>query len=302
MTKNIHSVPAVLLSITLILLSANLFAQQPALYKFIEPNISVSYDSNNFQITNRYSNATYETESYDFEYKVDTINRVRISINANHPIPFPPKKTQDSIMLLGLEEIKATENDSFAIVSYDKQVKNINGFSCIGFVGYDKINKQYATVISCYHFSADDYTEIKLLSTNKNNLSADYELLQGFLNSFKAYSKAAIAKEEKLITSKYTVTVSPVKTVIEDFQYRKKTFVGMVKIKGKMEHTIKECQLINDFGKEIFIPAPDGSILIMCNDKKKGTVIKKGALVLLNSFGKTVKVPFTFSYVNTGAR
>lgn len=46
--------------------SANLSAQKHNAYKFIEPNISVSYDSNYFKIEKRYSNTYYETEAYDF--------------------------------------------------------------------------------------------------------------------------------------------------------------------------------------------------------------------------------------------
>ena len=302
MTKNNNHFSTALLSLTLVLLSANLFGQKQNSYKFIEPNISLSYDSNRFQITNRYSNTTYETESYDFESGLNTVNKVNINIKANHPIDFPPRKTLDSLMLLGLVDIKAMENDSFTIANYDKQVRDINGFACLGFVGYDKVNKKYATIISCYHLSANDNTEIKFLSANKNDLEADYELLKNFLTNFKTYSKAEIEKEDKLIKDSYTIIVLPTKTVIDNFQGSPKTYIGIVKTKEKLQHTIKEVRLTNDFGKEIFSPSPDGSASIICNDKGKGKVIKKGEFILLNSFGKNVKVPFTFSYVNNGAR
>ena len=301
MTKNNNHTSAALFSLALFLVSINIFGQKNS-YKFIEPNVSISYDSNRFQITNRYSNTSNETESYDFEFKPDTINKVNVSINANHPIDFPPRKTRDSLMLLSLSEIKNMENDSFAIVSYDKQVRDINGFACLGFVGYDKINKQYATLISCFHFSPNDYTELKYVSINKNNLDADYEILKNFLTDFKTYSKAVITNEENLIKSKYTVIVLPEKTTTNDFQHRPKSFIGIVKTKEKLENTIKEVQLTNDFGKEIFSPEPNGSVPIICNDKEKGKVVKKGELVLLNSFGKSVKIPFTFSYNSDSAR
>ena len=105
MTKSNNYVATALLSLTLVLLSANLFGQKQNSYKFIEPNISLSYDSNRYQITNRYSNTAYETESYDFEFRLDTVNKVNINIKANHPIDFPPRKTLDSLMLLGLVDI-----------------------------------------------------------------------------------------------------------------------------------------------------------------------------------------------------
>lgn len=302
MTKNNNYFSTTLLSLTLVLLSASLFGQKQNSYKFIEPNISLSYDSIRYQITNRYSNTTYETESYDFEFRLDTINKVNINIKANHAIDFPPRKTLDSLMLLGLVDIKAMENDSFAIANYDKQVRDINGFSCLGFVGYDKVNKKFATIISCYHLSANDNTEVKFLSANKNDLDADYEILKNFLADFKTYSKADIDKEDKLIKSKYAITVLPTTTIIDNLQGRPKTYIGVVKPKQKLEHTVKEVRLTNDFGQEIFSPSPDGSVSIVCNDKAKGKVIKKGEFVLLNSFGKNVKVPFTFSYINNGAR
>jgi hypothetical protein len=297
--KNFTS--AALFFLTLFLVSANTFAQKNS-YKFIEPNISISYDSNRFQITNRYSNTSYETESYDFEFKPDTVNKVNINISANSPIDFPPRKTRDSLMLLGLSKIKSTKNKSFDIVSYDQQVRDIDGFSCLGFVSYNKRNKQYATIINCYHFSTDDYTEIKYLSINKNNLDADYELLKNFLSDFKTYSEADIINEENLIKSKYTVIVIPEKTTTNGYQNSPETFVGIVKTKEKLENTIKEVRLTNDFGKQIFSPEPNGSVSISCNDKEKGKVIKRGELVLLNSFGKSVKIPFTFSYDNDSAR
>jgi len=301
MRRKNYQIFTALFSLTFFIASENIFAQRNS-YKFIEPNISISYDSNRFHITNRYSNTSYETESYDFEFKSDTINKVNINISANYPIDFPSRKTRDSLMLLSLSEIKNMENDSFAIVSYDKEVRDINGFGCLGFVGYDKTHKQYATLISCFHFSANDYTELKYTSANRNDLDADYGLLNNFLTDFKTYSEKEITNEENLIKSKYTVIVLPEKTTSNEFQHRPKTFIGIVKTKEKLANTIKEIRLTNNFGKEIFAPETNGSVLIICNDKEKGKVVKTGELVLLNSFGKSVKIPFTFSYENDGAR
>jgi hypothetical protein len=300
MTRKNYRIFTALFSLTFFIPSENIFAQRNS-YKFIEPNVSISYDSNRFQITNR-SNTSYETESYDFEFKADTINKVSININANNPIDYPSRKRRDSLMLLSLSEIKNMENDSFAIVSYDKEVRDINGFGCLGFVGYDKTHKQYATLISCFHFSADDYTELKYTSTNRNDLDADYGLLKNFLTDFKTYSEKEITNEENLIKSKYTVIVLSDKTTSNEFQHRPKTFIGIVKTKEKLANTIKEVWLTNNFGKEIFVPETNGSVLIICNDKEKGKVVKTGELILLNSFGKSVKIPFTFSYENDGAR
>src|SRR6187402_1131839 len=68
-------------------------------YKFIEPNISVSYDSNVLKITQRYSNTFYKTESYDFSYQGDTAKKALIHISASNPTEYPPKKQRDSLIL-----------------------------------------------------------------------------------------------------------------------------------------------------------------------------------------------------------
>jgi hypothetical protein len=287
-----------LLAAILFLVPAYLFAQNTNAYQFIEPNISVAYDSNTYKITRRYSNTTYETESYDFEFKTDTLNKTIINIKAEHPVEFAPRKTQDSLIFLGVKEVMNIVSDSFSIVDFDKEVRDVNGFSCIGTVAYNKIRKQYSTFIICWHFSIDDQTWIEFASVGRNDLDADYEILRPVLSGFKAYSEAEIAIEEKLINSKYAVVVTPVKTIIDNFQYRPMTYVGVVKTEQKPEHRIKEVRLTTSLGEEIFSPEPDGKIPILCNDKGKGEIIKKGKLVLLNSFGKNVKIPFTFSYIN----
>jgi hypothetical protein len=302
MKKTNNHILTFLLSLIFVLSTANLFGQKPNAYKFIEPNISISYDSNRYQITNHYSNTTYETASYDFEYKPDTVNKVNINIKADHPIHFPPRKTLDSLILLGLADIKEMQNDSFALANHDQLVRDINGFACLGFVVHDKITGKYTTVIGGSHLSDNDNTEVKFLSANKNDLEADYEILKDFLNGFKTYTKAEIAEEDRLIKNKYAIITLPTNTVSDKFQGRPMTFTGIVKTKTKLLHNIKEVRLTNDYGQEIFLPNPDGTVSIISYDKEKGEIIKEATLVLLNSFGKNVLLPFTFTYINNGPR
>ena len=80
--------------------------QAPNTYKFIEPNISLSFDSNYFKITNRYSNETYGKESYDFLYGSDSLRKMQIHISANHPVKYPPKKVIDSLITSGGKDAK----------------------------------------------------------------------------------------------------------------------------------------------------------------------------------------------------
>lgn len=266
-------------------------------YKFIEPNISISYDSNYFKIGQRYSNTFYETEAYDFSYQGDPIKKATIHIKAAQPIEFPPKRLRDSLILAGLDEMKNAQNDTFFITSIDKKVRNINDFSCVGIVGYDKVRKEYATIISGYHFSDNDNTEINFISNGKD-LDKEYAIMTAFLNGFKSYSKKEADNEDELIKSKYSVQVVPTKTVIDNFMYRPKTYVGIVSTKQPLQHKISEARLTGSLGQEIFTPDENGIVYIISNDKEKGTVVKRGELVLLNSFGKKVKLPFTFSYDN----
>jgi len=88
--------------------------------------------------------------------------------------------------------------------------------------------------------------------------------------------------------------------VIDNFKYRPKTYIGVVSINQKLEHKISEVRLNNSLGQEIFSPNEKAQVIISSNDSDKGNVIKSGELVLVNSFGKKVSLPFTFTYVNKG--
>ena len=285
--------------LTLLFISTTLFGQTTNAYKFIEPNISVSYDSNFFKIAKRYSNETYGTESYDFSYHGEPSKKVRINIRAAHPIEYPPKMARDSLILAGIEEMKNTQNDTFAIINIDKQIKDINGFSCVGLIGYDKIEKKYSSFIGCYHNSNNDNTEINYMSNGKD-LEAEYKTLTSLLTGFHSYSKQRIDREDSIIKSKYTIIVTPTRTVPDDLKYRPKTYAGIITTKEKLEHTISEVRLGFSLGFELFSPNAEGQVLIFSNDNDKGAVTKKGELVLLNSFGKKVRIPFSFTYQNNG--
>lgn len=276
----------------------DLFGQTTNAYKFIEPNISVSFDSNYFKIGNRFLNTTYETEAYDF-YQGDLSKKARIHIQAGQPIELPSKRERDSLILAGIEEIKNTANDSFSIVNIDKQIRDINGFSCVGLVVYDKIEKTYSTIIGSYHFSDDDNTEVNYMS-NAKDLEAGYNVLTSFLTGFHSYSKQQIDREDSVIKNKYTVVVAQAKIVPGDLKDRPKTYIGIISTKEKLNNTIAEVRLKSSFGFELFTPNKNGQVFILSNDTGKGTVDKEGELVLLNSFGKKVKLPFSFTYQNNG--
>ena len=280
-------------------ISSGLLGQTINTYKFIEPNISLSLDSNYFKISNRYSNETYGTEIYDFLYSVDSLRKMLLQISADHPVKYPPKKVTDSIVVSKTEEIRKMQSDTFSIINIDKQIKDINGFSCIGFVAYNKMSGKYSTVISGYHYSDNDKTHLTCMS-NYNDLDTAYIILTNFLAGFRSYSYLEIENEESLIKKKYSVMVNPYKTESDVYKYRRKTFIGLVSTNEKINHTIAGARLSFWGGFESFTPDKDGKLIILSNDSEKGTIIKKGELIILNSFGKKVKVPFSFTYQNTG--
>lgn len=65
-------------------------------------------------------------------------------------------------------------------------------------------------------------------------------------------------------------------------------------VKPTLEHKIKDVSVSTRNVSQIFTPQPNGQIMIDCNDTQKGEAEKKCKLVLLDKFGKQVRVPFKF--------
>jgi hypothetical protein len=74
--------------------------------------------------------------------------------------------------------------------------------------------------------------------------------------------------------------------------------VGIVKVKEPLQHKLKQVLVYRNGVEEAFEPQNDANIYIATNDKTKGEVKIKCKLVVLNSFGKKVKIPFEFKYTN----
>jgi hypothetical protein len=75
--------------------------------------------------------------------------------------------------------------------------------------------------------------------------------------------------------------------------------LGIVTVNETLQHKVKEVSLeLNNNAKEIFPADENGRVYIVCTDKEKGIVEKKGELIMINSFGKKVKIPFSFKYNN----
>jgi hypothetical protein len=280
--------------------ASHLHAQKGSGYLFIEPNISLSFDSTKFKIGKRYSNTTYETESYDFTTAFDTANRVLIQVSAKHPLggSMSTKKLEDAMN----DRIKAflkVKDSRVVLVDYDKKARRVADFVCAGFVLLDKKTKKAATRIVCNHISESDLTEVMLLSMHRKSLVDDYKILEQLLQGFSAYSKARIHKEDSLIKAQYTINVLQAKdTVMYGFKRQPPVYFAVVTTNEPLQHRVKEATLDLKFGKQIFSPNENGEVYITFSDSEKGTIKKTGELVMLNSFGKKVKIPFSFTYEN----
>jgi hypothetical protein len=136
--------------------------------------------------------------------------------------------------------------------------------------------------------------------SNGKDLEIEYKTLTSFLSGFRSYSKQQIDREDSIIKNKYTVVVTETKTITDDLKYRPKTYIGIISTKEKLAYPISEVRLKLSLGFELFTPSTNGQVYIVSNDKDQGSVTKNGELVLLNSFGKKVKIPFSFTYQNNG--
>lgn len=282
---------------TLLMAPARLPGQQTV--KFIEPNISLTYDTSYFKIGTRYSNSVYETEAYDFHYTGAAAPHAVIHLKttpATHP---PADKTGDSSVIATINPMTSSPKDSVTIIKQDAFFRNIRGFSCAGFTAYHKKRKEYGTVIRGQRYSDVNDAEIYFYSGAKD-LDSAYAVLSLFLQGIRVYTRAEIEAEERMIKDQYTVVVVPVSTAPEPYTHRPWTFVGLVSTKQPLQHTLSEVRLANTNGYEVFLPDSNGKTYILVYDKDKGNISKKGELLLLNKFGKKVKLPFSFTYNNTG--
>jgi hypothetical protein len=283
------------LLVTFTLLSVSIFGQNS--YKFIEPNISFHYDSLLFKITNRYSNTSYETESYDFKALADTAHKVKINIATNTPVETPPSLIQlESRMQNKLKVFETLNDPKISVVDYDKSVRHIGDFLCVGYIILDKATNITLSMIVANHISESDLTEIKLTSRNRKALKEDYEILEQLLKGFKSYSKAEIFQEDSLINAKYSVVVNIAKDTLPNFKGRTNAYLATVKVNEQLQNKVKEVRLKISIGEEIFSSNENGEVYIACSDEEKGSITRKGDLIIINSFGKNVKLPFSFQY------
>jgi hypothetical protein len=269
-------------------------------YLFIEPNISLSYDTTLFTIKEYYTNTLYKTEAYSFTSNQSS-SSLLIYISGDHPEIESLQKNIDSTMTLRIRELQNVTLDSISIIEVDSVVRIIQGFSCIGMIGSVEGNDEKPTVIHCRHSSEDDNTDLNLTSVD-HDLEDLYMILTTFLKELKTYSAQSILDEHNLISNMYTVQIIPNPELLGKFPYTRSTFVGTINIEQTLKHQIAEARVDTRWGEQVFFPDENGEIIIYTEDKKEGSIAKSGNLVILNSFGKKVLLPFSFTYQNNVQR
>lgn len=283
---------------SLLFLNLNCSAQLINSYKFIEPNISISYDTSQIKITENYYNTFYNTEGTDFTFYKDTGTKSVIHVTAQHPITeVPGLHFIDSVMLDGMKEMQNDLPKGIRMVTHDSTIRHINTFSCAGVVLYDGKNKAYGTTITCNHFSNDDMTEIRYKSFADTSLETGYIKLEKFLAGFKTYSLKEIQREVDQFRKTYTVTIKKLGNIPNEIKLLPHTFAGTVQITPKPTHMIFGVQIkVGSHAEQLFKPDKENNVYITCRDEVEGLIHKEGKLVFLNSFGKKVEIPFSFEY------
>lgn len=280
--------------VTLFVISfGRIAAQSPNAYQFIEPNVSLKYDSTRLKFKDRFSNSIYGTESYGFTYSFPNRSKTYVQISTGLPPKNAGEKYQDSVSNAIIKQINRYAGDSIVI----KATRPIRykGFSGYGYITWRKKSKLYDIAYACTRFFEDGLCKIYYISsapTAINRFDTDSMVISTLIDGIESYSKKFFEEEEQLLKQKYAIVVDsiakPSGFPIEG------TYFGMVKVKGKLENTIQSV----DMGYQQFFPDYRNEVLIYFNDTEKGLVEKKGQLIMLNKAGKQVHLPFTFSYYN----
>ena len=299
MKKNNLFVPIIVLQLTLDIIPVVLSGQSRNGYQFIEPNISISFDSSSYTMMNYYSNTYFNSEGWAFIKSDDTLHHIRITISAGYSNLKPKRQVQNNIVQQRKQYIKILPNDTATIVSMEK--RSIDGFSCTGVVALNNISEKYATLIKGFKLFNGGYCELIYVSVGRNDLQKEFKIVTSFLAGFKSYTQKQIRDQDDMIKHKYTIEVDTGDARSISSSDRRATFAGIVKVKQSLEHKVAGVKLDLDDGQEVFSPDENGEVRIVTFDPAKGKVTKRGEFIIFNSFGKKVSLPFSFSYTSNGA-
>jgi hypothetical protein len=266
-------------------------------YLFVEPNVSISYDSTLYSLGSKIVNNSDLTESYPLRYQ--TLNAF-ILVEAKKPHVNYTAKQQDSIIknTLGAQTGEKFNNEGVTKTGKLLNYNNFKGYSVI-----TKSDKKKIYMVTFYTTKFFDGGMCNVVYTAKrdkpiDNIENDFKVYSKLLDGIKTYDEGLINQETQALLNKYTVTVKPSKSVADGIEMKSK-FYGIVKIKEQLEHEVFGVKVPLTLGSKIFQPDSFGNIIIQCNDSQKGNITKNCDLIVINSFGKKINIPFTFTYKNS---
>jgi len=270
--------------------------------RFIEPNVSVSYDSNLYSLSEPYGSFNTR-QGFDFKLRNDNIHRPAIHIEANISGKYPGRSSQDSAVLSKIEIVKKERSKAPGRVPVlEETVRDVHGFSCLGIVMYDSATKKHTTIISGLRLFEGGYSDFRYYSFQRNDLKTDYEILSDLLSGWRSYTPEEIEREEADMKKKYVVTVDSIALTPQELQNREYTFAAIVRVSPQPPNGIFAAMVRNNLFNARTRSMVDGGVKITCKDYEPGKITHQGQLFLLNSFGKTVKFPFTIAYTNKGLK
>jgi hypothetical protein len=272
-------------------------AQVTNSYLFIEPSVSLNYDSTIIKIKDRFSNTYYNTESYSVTYLP---SNAYVLIDASPSVESPTQEYQDSLIDISINMCNKLDNDTLQIYKEGVAV-HYKGFSGFGFIVKDKKEKKYAISFYCSKFYEGGFCTIfySVSTTDKiDSYEDDKKVLTSIIDGITTYTNKDFEVEDSLLLAKYTISVDSVSRPADLPLNFKRTFFGKVTVKPTLDNKVKGVYVSERYGSQIFTPQPDGQLIIDCFDTQKGTVEKKCELILLNNFGKQVRIPFEFNYIN----
>jgi hypothetical protein len=284
----------ILLVLVLTLWVGIITAQNTNAYQFIEPNVSLKYDSSFLKPSSRYSNPVYGTETYGFSCSIPNRIKATAQISTGLPAKNADQRYQDSVSNALIKQINRYAGDSITV----KATRPIRykGFQGYAFITLRKKSKEFDISFACTKFFDDGLCKIYYISTSKtaiNGFDKDSTIVTNLIDGIDAYSKKDFEQEAGLLKQKYTIVVDSIGRP-SGFPSIEATYFGMVKVKEKLENTI----LSIDMGYQQFFPDYKNEIIVYFKDAEKGRIEKKGELIMLNKAGKQVRLPFTFAYYN----
>jgi hypothetical protein len=275
-------------------------AQDKNAYQFIEPNISISYDSNLYKISELLGSQKMTKNSYSFTMKAKDLAKTKILVRSEITDMEATQWRQDSIIkTMDSAFIAMIKADSTVLKVTEKKLTTLQGFSCLGIAGYEPDVKRHSSSLVAVRLFKTGITIITLVIDEQKDLSKSFDVLNTLLSGYKFYTAEEMEKEEEAIKKNYTITVDSVAFSLVEKNYKRSTYAGIVRLSPKPEHKIYGVMLGNQVFSEQTGAVANNEIRISLRDHEPGKFTHNGSLIVLNSFGKRVWLPFTITYTNT---